>query len=150
MSIENPTTILVDVSGSFIGTPTNVLHVSSSAVVSNVVSVTGSVVISEPVAISGSVSVIHGTSTIAVTTTVTGSGEAVTLLAANSSRLGAVFVNESAAPSFLKFGSGASKTSYTYRMPIFATVELSPPVYVGIITSVWNAGTGTMRITELT
>lgn len=85
---------------------------------------------------------------------VSGSASSVTLIAANASRLGAVIVNESTAVCYVKFGSTASATSYTYALSgasaaPFATLEV-PAGYTGIITGIWTSATGTARTTELT
>lgn len=82
----------------------------------------------------------------------------VTLLAANSQRFGGMIENASDKVCYLKFGSGASATSYTYALdPMNANgvggkVNLADSFrnYTGIITAFWPAGpTGAARVTEL-
>ena len=82
---------------------------------------------------------------------VAGSASSVTLLAANASRLGAVIMNDSSASLYVKFGSTASTTSFTYLVVAGGTVELpTNAVYTGIITGIWASATGSARVTELT
>lgn len=70
------------------------------------------------------------------------------LLAANPNRLGATVVNDSIAICYLKFGSGASNTSYTVRMTAYAYYEV-PFGYTGRINAYWASATGNARITEV-
>jgi hypothetical protein len=91
--------------------------------------------------------------TTGTTNSVGGSGTSVTLLGANPNRVkgGAILVNESAATLYLKYGSAASLTSYTYSVTPGATWEMPSNVrYTGIITGMWSSATGNARITELT
>lgn len=81
---------------------------------------------------------------------VNGSASSVTLLAANDNRYGAVIVNDSAATLYLKYGSTASSTSFTYKVDPGATWEMPRTMlYVGIITGIWSSATGAARTTEL-
>lgn len=89
-------------------------------------------------------------SSISTVSSVAGSVTSVTLLAANAGRLSAVIHNESNAVLYLKFGTSASSSSYTYRIPANATWEMTPQRYTGIITGAWSNATGNARITELT
>lgn len=91
----------------------------------------------------------------------------VTLLAANSNRLTAIIVNDSSSVLYVKMGTGASATDYTYKMAAGETRELpvpspsptprrtgtlvySPPVgYTGVLTGVWVTANGAAQITEL-
>jgi hypothetical protein len=82
---------------------------------------------------------------------VSGSASSVTLLASNTSRLGATIHNDSTADLYLKFGSTASSTSYTVKLTAQALYEVPGPyIYNGIITGIWSSATGSARITELT
>jgi len=74
----------------------------------------------------------------------------VTLLAANTARLGFSVFNDSAAVLYLLLGSSAaSVTSYTAQVPTNALYE--PPIrYVGDVQGVWASATGAARVTELT
>lgn len=95
-----------------------------------------------------------GSTTTAATATlanVSGSASSVTLLASNSSRLAAVIVNDSTAILYVKHGSTASTTSYTYQLQAGDQLELPVnPIYTGIITGIWASATGSARTTELT
>lgn len=82
---------------------------------------------------------------------VAGSASSVTLIASNTARRGAVIYNDSTAVLYLKFGSAASTTSFTYLLAAAATFETqASPCYTGIITGIWATATGNARTTELT
>lgn len=72
-----------------------------------------------------------------------------TVLAANSSRLGATIYNESGGACRIKLGATASATSYTMIIAINGYYEV-PYGYTGIITGIAVSGTAVLRITELT
>lgn len=69
---------------------------------------------------------------------------ATTLLAANSSRLGASVFNNTSLDLYLKLGSGASTESFTVKMAAGSYYEV-PFRYTGIVTGIWPsaAGSGT-------
>jgi hypothetical protein len=74
-----------------------------------------------------------------------------TLSAANSNRLNIIIVNDGTNNLYIKFGTGASTTSYTYYVTSHGTFEMQiPVVYTGIITGLWSTATGGALITELT
>lgn len=72
------------------------------------------------------------------------------LLAANTDRIGMALYNESTAGLKLKYGSGASATSYTVSMGGGAYWVMPVPQYTGQINGIWSAANGAARITELT
>ena len=83
-------------------------------------------------------------------TSVAGSLANVTLLAANTARLGATIYNDSNARLFVKLGAVASTTSFTVRLNSQDYYEV-PFNYVGIIDGIWTpVVSGAARITELT
>lgn len=87
----------------------------------------------------------------AVVTAVGDSASAQTILAAGSGRLGFSLTNDSSAVAYVKFGSGASLTSYTFQLGQGDTYETPAELsYVGLVTAIWasDAG-GSMRVTEL-
>lgn len=88
---------------------------------------------------------VSGTNTI---TRVTSSATTVSLLAANTSRKGAIFYNESTAILYLKFGATASVTSYTVQIPANGTYELKAPITQAAIDGIWAAANGAVMITE--
>lgn len=76
----------------------------------------------------------------------------VQVLAANDSRLGFIVVNDDpSATLYLKYGSAASATSYTYKLGPGGTFESSPSwVYTGAIHGAWSSGaSGAAQITEM-
>lgn len=86
----------------------------------------------------------------ATTTNVASSASSVTLLAANTSRRGATIFNDSTAVLYVKFGTTASTSSFTYKVAAGGTLELPVPIYRGRIDGIWSAANGNARITEMT
>lgn len=71
----------------------------------------------------------------------------VTVLAANTARVGAQVYNDSSAVLYLKFGTTASTTSFT--VPLTANTYYEVPAgYTGIIDGIWASATGAARVTE--
>lgn len=91
----------------------------------------------------------------ATLTNVGDSASSVTVLAANSARIGATITNDSSAVLYLKFGATASTTSYTVSLAGSGSAPFSyyevPAGYTGIIDGIWasDAG-GNARVTEIT
>lgn len=84
-------------------------------------------------------------------TNVSASASNVTVLAANADRKRMVIVNDSTATLYLKFGTTASATSYTYVLFSGDTYESpSNPIYTGRIDGIWSAANGAARVTEFT
>jgi len=113
---------------------------------------------SSPVVIASNQSAIPVTSTsfvpsVGTITRVAASAASVQLLALNANRRGFVMVNESTVDAYVKFGTTASTTSYTYRMTgsagsPYTTLEIDEG-YSGRIDCIWASATGNMQITEL-
>lgn len=95
---------------------------------------------------------VPGHASTATLSNVAASASSVTVLALNTSRKGCVVVNDSTVGVYLKFGSAASATSYSYRLEAKQTLELpnGNVLYDGIITGIWDSATGNARVTELT
>lgn len=90
-----------------------------------------------------------GTSNVAAP--VDASASSVTILASNASRLGAVITNASTATLYLKFGSSASATSWTFKLsPDAVLIVDSTLLYTGVIDGIWSAANGKAYVTELT
>lgn len=86
----------------------------------------------------------------AILSNVAASATSVTIAAANAARKRIVIVNDSGtATLYLKFGTTASVTSYTYQLTPGQTFE-SPvqPVYTGRIDGIWSTASGAARVTE--
>jgi len=85
---------------------------------------------------------------------VAGSATSVTLLSANSSRIGATITNDSSAVLYIKFGTTASTTSYTVVLAGAASAPFSyyevPAGYTGRIDGIWASAAGNARVTEMT
>jgi hypothetical protein len=75
----------------------------------------------------------------------------VTLLAAQPNNVSARMVfNDSSAVLYLKFGTGASTTSYTTQVAAGGYYEVpGPGPYGGAITGVWASATGAALCTEV-
>ena len=99
--------------------------------------------------VGGGLSVAPLRSSTGTSTTVASSATVVTLLAANTARLGATCYNESTVVLYLKLGATASITSYTVQMAASSYYEV-PFGYTGIITGLWASATGNARVGELT
>lgn len=92
-----------------------------------------------------------GTAATATCTNVSDSASSVTLIAANTARLGLVLFNDSSAVCYVKFGTTASTSSFTHKMDAGSFWALDTVVYNGRIDAIWaSAPGGAMRITELT
>jgi hypothetical protein len=81
---------------------------------------------------------------------VSSSASNVTLLAANTDRIGVLVVNDSTATLYLKYGATATSSSYTVKMEPGSYWEMPQPIYTGIIDGIWSSANGAARITELT
>lgn len=86
--------------------------------------------------------------TTATLANVSGSASSVTLLASNAARLKAIIANDSTAILYVKFGSSATSTSWTFKLQADESVPID--TYTGIITGIWASATGAARVTELT
>ena len=94
----------------------------------------------------GSSSVVRAS--VATLSNVAASTSSTTLLASNTGRLGLVIVNDSDAILYVKYGTGASSTSFTRKLEPGEHME--DELYTGIVTGAWATATGNARVTELT
>lgn len=83
-------------------------------------------------------------------TSVAASATAVTLLAANTSRLSASIFNDSTVTLYVLFNSGASITNYKVQLVGGAYYEFPFPIHTGIVTGIWDSATGSARVSEMT
>lgn len=91
------------------------------------------------------------TSDTATLTSVAASAVAVQLLPANPARRGAMFDNDSVNTLYLGLCPVASLSVALYTVQINAGgyYELPRPIYTGVISGLWTAAAGAVRITEL-
>lgn len=83
-------------------------------------------------------------------TSVTSAATSTSILASNASRRMAIMVNDSNRNVYVKLGTTASTTSFSYKLAPAQTLELPSPVYTGAIDAIWEASpTGSMRVTEI-
>lgn len=92
--------------------------------------------------------VIQATGATGTLANVAGSASSVTLQAANTARIKLIMYNDSTADCYVKYGSTASATSFTWLMAAGSHIEESD--YNGIVTGIWTSATGNMRVTEVT
>jgi hypothetical protein len=50
---------------------------------------------------------------------------------------------------FLKFGTTASATSFTVKIPASGYYEFPQPLYTGAVDGIWDAANGNARLTEV-
>lgn len=80
-------------------------------------------------------------------TNVAGSATSVTLLSANAARRNFVIYNNSTSDCYVKYGTTASSTSFTYYLPSLGTLQ--DEFYAGRIDAIWIAANGSAQITEV-
>ena len=91
-----------------------------------------------------------GGATTATETNVNASASPVTVLAANTARIGATVYNDSTSVAYLLLGTQtASSTLYTVQLQPGAYYE-APFGFTGKIAGIWVSATGTARVTEVT
>lgn len=88
-----------------------------------------------------------GTATVTSVAAATSSTE---LAAASLTRRGLSVFNDSIADLRVKFGTGASTSSYTVKVGPGQLYEMPSPIYTGAVHGIWSAADGNARITELT
>jgi hypothetical protein len=86
-----------------------------------------------------------------VVTAIKDSTSAITLLSANPDRRMALFFNDSSATLYLKFGTGASTTNFTMKIPAHSFWRMPLSVYSGVVSGVWDSAPGGhVLVTEIT
>jgi hypothetical protein len=87
----------------------------------------------------------------ATVTSVAASTSAVTLFALQPDDVsGRMIYNDSSATLYVKFGSGASTTDFTVKIPADTYFEIpGPDPYDGQVTGIWSAAAGSARCTEV-
>jgi hypothetical protein len=91
-----------------------------------------------------------GGSTTGTLTNVTSSASNGTVLASNTARKGFVIFNDSTSLVYLKAGTTASSTSFTWKLLPGESFERMGPCYTGIIDGIWASANGSARVTEFT
>ena len=71
-----------------------------------------------------------------------------TIKAANSNRKSLIVTNDGSDVLYLKYGAGASLTSYTIQL--FAEDLAVIDDFSGEVTGIWDVATGSARVTETT
>jgi hypothetical protein len=95
----------------------------------------------------GTITITNPSGTTSTTTQVGDSATVQTLKAANSSRIKLVVVNTSTAVLYVKEGSGATTSDYSYRLEQYDTAIVDD--YSGIVTGIWSADSGgDAKVTE--
>ena len=129
------------------GTNTAAVKAASTAAIATDPALVVAISPNNPVAVSSSVI----KASTAALSSVAAATSSTTLLTANSNRLNVIIINDGTNNLYMKFGTGASTTSFTYYITGHGTFEMQiPVVYTGIITGIWSTAVGNARITELT
>jgi len=102
------------------------------------------------VRVAGSITTTFSQPTTGTTTSVAVSTTVATALAANTSRLGALFYNLGSAGVFLRLAAGATAALFTVKISKNGFFDLQFPVYTGVISVITSAATATLLATELT
>ena len=97
-------------------------------------------------AITGSIPMRKSGSATSTLANVSGSASSVQLAAANSSRIKLAIHNDSAAVLYVKEGTTASTTDYTYKL--FQDDIVIIDDYTGQVDGIWSSATGAARVTE--
>ena len=98
----------------------------------------------------GEVTVIPDTASSAVHTSIASSTSSQQALAANASRKMVMAYNTDANACYLKYGAGASSSSFMVKIASDGYWEMPPPIYTGRIDVLWAAdGVGFLFLTEL-
>lgn len=87
----------------------------------------------------------------ATVTSVASSASNVTLFAAAQKVSGRIIYNDSTSIVYVKFGAGASTTSYTVQVPSQASYDFGArgnEVYAGQVDAVWASANGSARLTS--
>lgn len=80
---------------------------------------------------------------------VSASASSVQLLAGTTGEAVCVF-NDSSADLYLKYGTAASTSSFTVKIPPGGFYEFpTRPLYRGVVHGIWSAASGSARITEV-
>jgi len=85
-------------------------------------------------------------------TSVAASASAVTILASNTARRGALVFNDSTATLYLYLSASGTVTTslFTVKLAAGEAFALGDGEYTGIITGIWSSATGAARVTEMT
>lgn len=78
---------------------------------------------------------------------VASSNTTVTLLSANTSRQNFIIYNDSTSDMYVKYGTTASSTSFTYYLPSLGTLQ--DEFYAGRLDGIWISTNGNARVTEV-
>ncbi len=90
-----------------------------------------------------------GGASTATNTNVSAAASDTELRPANANRRLVVITNDSTDTLYIKFGTGASATSFTRKMKPDETVRIYGAYYTGVINGLWSGTNGAARITEV-
>lgn len=87
----------------------------------------------------------------ATITTLTSATTSAQLLASTAGRKGLYLTNTDENPVYVKYGTTASSTNFTVKIPSNGYWEMPYPIYTGRIDAIWTAdGSGSLISTEIT
>jgi hypothetical protein len=101
-----------------------------------------------PLYVSGALTLQYNTNPSATVTLVTASVTVVTLAAANANRRGLMLFYNGNKNVYVKFGTAASITDFSFRMSANSYYEV-PFEYTGILTGIWDNAAGAISVTEV-
>lgn len=64
-------------------------------------------------------------------------------------RIGIVIHNNSTSILYIKYGSGVSSSSYTYKLAAGSHWEMPNSIFSGVITGIWESENGNAKVTEV-
>ncbi len=106
----------------------------------------GSLTVDGTVSITGTVSTTVGGTAVATVTNISVGTSSTTLSASNAAKLKVVVYNEQGTL-FVKLGTTASSTSFSYKLTAGAVAEISG--YTGVIEAIKQSGTTAVLVTEI-
>lgn len=88
--------------------------------------------------------------TVATVTSVASAASNKVILAANTNRKAVIFMNNSTAILYLKYGGAATTANFSIKIAAGGTYEMSQYAYLGEIDGIWAAANGAVLVTEMT
>lgn len=85
----------------------------------------------------------------ATLSSVASSAASVSLLASNANRKKFILLNDSTKNARVAFAATATTSSFTIKLPPGALYESELSDYTGVISAIWEAANGFMRVTEI-
>lgn len=88
--------------------------------------------------------------TAATPTSITAATTSTQIVAANTNRRSVVLYNNSTSDCYVKYGTAAANTSFTFYLPSMGTTTIGGDEWAGVIHAIWISANGNMMVTETT